>query len=214
MFIFDFDGVIANSLSHCQQACQAATAAQGSPIQLAANPFENLAPVTFEALACSMQLNPQRFTESVMQHLNCVTTYPALFDGMAESLCALAQISRIFILSATHTPQLQAICQHHGIDSYISGIIGGDIAGSKGEKIIQQLQPQATPHESIIMIGDSVSDIDAAHTANITAVAVTWGWQSQTKLRSHNPHHIVHTPQQLRELLMQLHQHTPTQPLC
>lgn len=204
MFIFDFDGVIADSLACYQKACQAAAATQNSSLQLPSNPFANLSIVTFEALAESHQLAPKRFSGDVTQHIKENTILPPLFDGMADTLKVLAQEQTLFILSATHTAILQSICQHHHIAQYISGMIGGDINGSKGEKITKLLKPKAANGETVIMVGDSVSDIDAAHAANIPAVAVTWGWQSADKLRSHGANHMVDTPNQLLELLIQL----------
>lgn len=204
MFIFDFDGVIADSLACYQKACQAAAAMQNSSIQLPSNPFTNLSIVTFEALAESHQLDPKRFSSDVTEHIKTNQLLPPLFDDMAHTLEVLAQSQAIFILSATHTSVLQSICRHHHIAQYISGMIGGDISGSKGEKITQLLKPKAAHGETVIMVGDSVSDIDAAHAANIPAVGVTWGWQSADKLRSHGADHMVDTPNQLLELLIQL----------
>lgn len=209
MIIFDFDGVIANSLSVCQAACQFAVDEQNGEVKLSANPFSDLSPLTFEALAGRLQLDPRCFAADVMRYINDNQDFPPLFDGMADVLKSLSAQHNIVILSATHTPVLTAICTHHGIAPFIRQIIGGDVAGSKGEKIVNLLKPtvksdadvDANIGERLIMVGDSVSDIDAAHFADIPAVAVTWGWQREDKLRRHGADFVAQTPAELQQIL-------------
>lgn len=203
MIIFDFDGVIANSLSICQAACQFAADEQKYGKPLAADAFADLSPLTFEALGEQLQLDPRCFAADVMRYINDNQDFPPLFDGMAEVLKSLSAQHSIVILSATHTPVLTAICRHHGIASFIRQIIGGDVAGSKGEKIVNLLKPQADADadKRLIMVGDSVSDIDAAHFADIPAVAVTWGWQREDKLRRHGADFVAQTPAELQQIL-------------
>lgn len=201
MIIFDFDGVIANSLSVCQAACQFAVDEQNGEVQLSANPFNDLSPLTFEALGEQLQLDPRCFAADVMRYINDNQDFPPLFDGMADVLKSLSAQHNIVILSATHTPTLTAICTHHHIMPFITDIIGGDVASSKGEKIMNLLKPTVKPDEKLAMVGDSVSDIDAAHFANIPAVAVTWGWQSEDKLRRHGADFVAQTPTELQQIL-------------
>lgn len=47
------------------------------------------------------------------------------------------------------------------------------------------------------MIGDAVSDIQAARQAGISSVAVVWGHQSLVKLRQAGPDIIVNQPADL-----------------
>lgn len=204
MIIFDFDGVIADSLPICQAACQFAVTEQGGAQRLAANPFADLSPLTFEALGEQLGFDPHRFAADVMRYINDNQAFPPLFDGMVDVLKSLSAQHKIVILSATHTPILTAICQHHGIDACISQILGGDIEGSKGEKIITRLKPQATANANRVMVGDSVSDIDAAHAADVPAVAVTWGWQREKKLRIHGADFIADTPEKLQKIVLAL----------
>jgi phosphoglycolate phosphatase-like HAD superfamily hydrolase len=42
-----------------------------------------------------------------------------------------------------------------------------------------------------------------AREAAVTSVAVTWGHQSEPKLRSAGPDYLVHTPQELLSLLLE-----------
>lgn len=113
----------------------------------------------------------------VMRYINTKDAIPALFDGMATVLGKCAAQTGIFISSATYKPLLRYICAHHGIAAIITDIIGVDVPSTKGEKIIQRLKPKIVPNKTIYMVGDSVSDMDAACIAEITPIGVAWGWQ-------------------------------------
>ena len=62
---FDFDGVIADSLGLCTAACRTVAADMGWPGRLPDNPFGELEPVTFEALAETCGLDPHAFAAGV-----------------------------------------------------------------------------------------------------------------------------------------------------
>ncbi len=65
----------------------------------------------------------------------------------------------------------------------------GDMPGSKAQKISmarEQFSSDAK-RESVIMVGDSLSDIRAAKEASVKSVAVGWGHQSLKSLASRQP---------------------------
>jgi len=51
------------------------------------------------------------------------------------------------------------------------------------------------------MVGDSVSDMDAARAAGVNALAVGWGWQSADVLKTRAPDHLFNAPQELHAFL-------------
>ena len=44
------------------------------------------------------------------------------------------------------------------------------------------------------MVGDSISDIEAARAGGINSIAVSWGWQSRSLLQNHDPDMLFDTP--------------------
>jgi phosphoglycolate phosphatase-like HAD superfamily hydrolase len=56
-----------------------------------------------------------------------------------------------------------------------------------------------TEGEAVFMIGDSVSDIQAARKAGVKSIAVGWGHQSLSKLVAARPDAIVRLPGELIE---------------
>jgi phosphoglycolate phosphatase len=49
----------------------------------------------------------------------------------------------------------------------------------------------------VMYIGDEVRDIDAAKKAEVAAVSVTWGYNTEEVLTKNNPKIIIKTPSEL-----------------
>lgn len=201
MFVFDFDGVIADTLESYQHVCQKAAVICGSDTELDKNPFAELDPVTFEALGEKLAINGNRYAAVVASEMCAYPDIPKLFEGMTETLALLSERIPLAVLSASHSDVLNKILTFHGIDKYFASIIGGDIAGSKSEKLIK-IKSQYTPH--IIMVGDSVSDMDAAKKAKVKSIAVSWGWQKKQKLAGRQPDYIINSPKDLLSVMIEL----------
>ena len=44
------------------------------------------------------------------------------------------------------------------------------------------------------MIGDTVSDIEQSKLANVSSIAVSWGWHRMNRLRTANPDFEINQP--------------------
>ena len=57
--------------------------------------------------------------------------------------------------------------------------------------------------ESCCMVGDSSVDIQTAHRAGFLSIGVTWGFRSRAELEQSGALHIIDTPQQLTQVVLQ-----------
>jgi len=200
LYIFDFDGVIANSLATCRAACVEAAALQGSQIDLALNPFAELDPLTFDALARSLDLNPTRFVEDLGQFLLSRDPVPVV-AGMAEVIRQVAGTQPISVLSASPVDVIRRFLVAEGLADEIRSIVGGDGGGSKVEHL--RHFARTSPHAPLVMVGDAVSDVLAAQGAAVPFVGVAWGWQSARRLAEAGAGSIADQPKDLPGLLAQ-----------
>lgn len=198
MLIFDFDGVISDSLSAYRRACQYAINQQSGQAKLGENPFQHLNPVTFEALAAKLQLNTQKFVQDITHYMHQNSKKVSFFNGIKEAIKELSQKYTLCIVSASSSSVIQTQLIQQGILPWMDAILGGEIHGSKAQKIQQLQNIYAKP---AIVIGDSVSDIEAAKKAKTLAIAVTWGWQSKSQLANAKPNFIAHTPCELMQAI-------------
>ncbi|GEA59128.1 HAD family hydrolase [Vibrio comitans] len=194
MVIFDFDGVICDSLGLCRDACQSAVSQQDASVILESNPFRYLDPVTFEAVAIELGLDAEVFSESVASYLYQNGEQAQFFYGIDSAIQDLAAEHKLFIISASHSDVINKQLTRYDLKSYFHTVLGGDVKGSKQEKIIKLKEAY---QEQAIMIGDSVSDIKAAHESDALSIAVTWGWQPQGYLEKQNPTIIAHQANEL-----------------
>lgn len=197
MFIFDFDGVIADTLNDYAGICRQIAKKMGCQKTLPENPFADLDPVTFEAMGEKLGVDATQFAIETAIAMKRHTDIPDLFPNMPFVLEELAKKMPIGVLSAGYSEVLIKVLTYHRVDSYFEFVIGGDTPGSKTDKL-RLLKRQY--HQPLTMIGDSISDIDAANQAGVASIAVSWGWQSTALLVTRHPNHLIHQPEQLLTL--------------
>lgn len=198
MIIFDFDGVLADSLESCLSACNVAARAQGAEWAFEQDAFATLNPLTFEALAERHGLQPEPFARDVAAAVSANPDVPAVFDGICDALSDLAQTHALIVVSASHASVIRSVLKASDADRHFARIVGGDTPGSKAEKISELVADKTA--ERHVMVGDAVSDILAARAAGIGAIGVCWGWQASSQLLAHDPDAIAQTPQDLAQV--------------
>lgn len=201
MIIFDFDGVISDSLLVCQNACQWAATNQQPNVIVASNPFQDLNPVTFENLAGVLGLDEEPFVADVIEYVTVNSKQADIFAGMANSIQDLAKHYDLYIVSASHSCVVREKLKRYQLSQHFNAILGGDHAGSKTVKIGNL---QREHNKTAVMVGDSISDIDAANTNGAYSIAVTWGWQSESRLRQSSPSYVATNPNQLVSVISNL----------
>lgn len=199
MLVFDFDGVIADSLALCTAACRFASDRQNGPSIASYNPFETLNPVTFEALGETLGLAPDIFAKDVAHYVTIQSEPTSIFLGIPEMLMVLSKGAAITVLSATATSVIERFTNHHGISDAIHQIIGGDQPGGKPEKLSRLVS--SCHDEPNVMIGDSISDVVAAQHADIPCIGVAWGWQPADRLSAAGAEAVAQRPDHLQDLL-------------
>lgn len=103
------------------------------------------------------------------------------YEGCTELLEHLTQMD-ISLAICTNKPIKLAIplMEELGIKHYFSAICGGDTFGFKkpDPRHITETAALLEGENSIVMIGDSIHDIEAAKAANIPTIGVSYGYSS------------------------------------
>lgn len=198
MIVFDFDGVIADSLAVCRRACIEAAARQEVMLDLCENPFSELDPLTFGALATLHGLSADRFTLDVANAIARESISP-VFTGMAEILRDVARRDQIVILSASTEGVIRRFLEFHGLREVVSRVIGIDSVGTKAVWLAHLLKENAS--NNLVMVGDAVSDFESSVAAHVPFVGVSWGWQSAQRLESKGVDGLALKPSDLPRLI-------------
>lgn len=128
-----------------------------------------------------------------------------LYDGILDLLDDLSRAGcRLGLVTSKSRPTTQMAFDLTGIEPYFDATVCCDEApGNKpsADPILFCLDRLGVAAADAAYVGDSPSDIQAAHAASVTAIAVTWGVFDAAALTAEKPEILVHTMSQLAGVL-------------
>ena len=178
--IFDFDGVVLESLNVKTNAFKKLYEPYGSDIskRVVEHHLENGGVSRFDKIKIyhniflgedidekKIQKIAQKFSEMVVNEIMKVP----FVDGAKQFIEDNYKRYLMFISSATPTNELNFICKQRKIAKYFQGIFGSP--DSKSKHISSIITNYSLNNREIVFIGDSSSDLDAANTHNLTFIA-------------------------------------------
>jgi len=208
LIIFDYDGVLADTLEDLLQFGQEACNKLGVKHLARKDDLASLEVMSFASYGRACGVPEHLVDEFVQICLNCFAekkSPPAIFNGLSNIIRHLAVNHAIAIVTTNSSQNVNAFLVKHGLEGFIHAVYGVDSPGSKAQKIsiARDRLLADTKKESVFMVGDSLSDVYAAKDASVTSVAVTWGHQSLEYLLRGNPDYVVAYPQNLIEIIEQ-----------
>lgn len=208
LLLFDFDGVLADSREAMLGVIRRACRAVGHPEEVSPEDLRGLRRMEFEELARHLGIpeeSTNTFAEAALREIGNINESPGLFDGIEALLSGAVALGPIGIITANRKSYVDQFLRTHGLDKCVSMIFDADQAGTKAEKIHMAMAQTGIPANHTWMIGDAVSDIEAAHKAGVRSVAVAWGFQDDTMLKEARPDHFVEHPDDLLAILNSEH---------
>tara|TARA_Y100001968_G_scaffold235904_1_gene219092 strand:- start:195 stop:872 length:678 start_codon:yes stop_codon:yes gene_type:complete len=197
-FFFDLDGTLIDSFHDVKNAINKAL------VELNFEPLETIAIKTLigpnlgdplTKLINNPKFNFKEFEPIFSHHYTQKNTNKtSLYPNIENILKTLANKKKnLFIL--TNKPAYQAIqiCKQLHISQYMLEIIGPDTYEPKpSPKAINNIiQNYNLNRDTCVMIGDTEIDIQTAKAANITSIAVTYGYRSKEELSALNPDYTI-----------------------
>lgn len=131
-----------------------------------------------------------------------------VYDGIISLLEQLkAAGCKLAIATSKPTIFAEKIATHYNFAQYFDCIVGSELDGTrtlKAEVITEALHQLGNPNlEGCVMIGDRKYDIIGAVTNNMDGIGVVYGYGSEEELKEANSTAIVHTVEQLQQLLIE-----------
>lgn len=202
--LFDFDGVLADTLSDMLRFGQEVCLALGHARVPTTQDLNQLDPMNLEEYGRQLGIpdnNIKRYARLMLEHFRSKPEPPALFAGMGEVVKNLVESSHLAIVTGNATALVKTFLKHHGLDAYIHVIVGGEAHATRSQKIFVALNQLGVPAQGAWLVGDAISDIRAAQESGLKSVAVTWGHQSEAGLAAAGPDYIAHSPLELMAYL-------------
>lgn len=190
LIFFDFDGVIVESLPRMLEIWREACASVGS-----ARMPEEEDLRTLREMSVSGTFNHVGLAESSRE------TYERVFDaaldadkppsplvnGIASVLMDLAQQNCLILVTSNRRKAVDRTFEAARLSECFTDILSRDCETSKEKQIAAALAKRPKLGSDAILVGDAISDLEAAQRAGIAAVAVTWGYQRQAFIAEHFP---------------------------
>lgn len=128
--------------------------------------------------------------------------YPGIYDLM-ESLQSSGK--KMYIASSKLEKYVHRILDHFGFEKYITMVKGADYGGlnaSKKELIYDLMAIRQIDHsKEIVMVGDTVYDINGGKQNRISTIAVGYGFGIKEELIAAEPDYYVASVEELSKIL-------------
>lgn len=199
--IFDFDGVIIDSLAPVETAINGALVEHGYPPHTAAELARFIGPPTPTAF---IELTGAAADSQIVA--DCVKSYherfarvylqqTRLIDGMAELLHGLAL--PLALATAKERKFVGPLLERFGLESAFEVVCAPELSEPKAETVARA--NRALGARDAVMVGDRVYDVDAARACGLRAIGVTWGIGDRQELSGADV--VVQRPEELAALL-------------
>jgi phosphoglycolate phosphatase len=201
LFLFDFDGVLVDSLSLYEKSVNICLERIGKPLIASREEFLDLFEDNFYSAIAKRGVDVGEF----MAASKAVT--PALDYGVVrpvtELIPVLAELKKrhgLIIISSNSSFAIRLMLAKFGFDSYFDDVLGADFNFSKIEKILYAMGHYGTNGGHTFYVCDTAGDIREAREAGVKAVAVTWGWHPRERLERARPDAMIEQPEDLLRL--------------
>ncbi|SER02363.1 phosphoglycolate phosphatase [Rosenbergiella nectarea] len=129
-------------------------------------------------------------------YLQTAETGSQLFDHVKDVLATLqAEDIPLAIVTNKPTPFVRPLLESLGIDHYFSLIIGGDDVPVKKPHpaaLFMVLGQFGLLTEQLLFVGDSRNDIQAAKSAGVHSVGLSYGYNYGEPIEESHPDHVIH----------------------
>lgn len=197
LLVFDWDGTLVDSVARIVESMREAADACALP-QLDDMTIRGIIglglPEAIRSLYPLLEdpLQLGRFRQVYSDHYLALETSPSpLFEGVRESLLAFRdQGYRLAVATGKSRRGLERVLAGHGWQEFFDITRCADETASKPDPrmLHEILECCAVAPEQALMVGDSPFDLQMAHNAGMTAVAVGYGAQPLAVLQEYRPH--------------------------
>ncbi|MBM7365392.1 HAD family hydrolase [Gordonia hydrophobica] len=232
--IFDLDGTLVQTRESSWKVFSPINSRHQLGIDTAEQFYELFAHNFFGSLrrACGDPATADVVTAEFMQALNEHYS-PTMVPGLNDVVTAMVPHSKLAVLSSNTTAVVRRILRQNRLEYCFAHVFGGDVEPDKTIGIARFLADAATgsgrmcrayydePSDSasdvggetgprdVVLITDTVGDVEAAVSAGIRAVGVAWGMHTEEQLIAAGAEFVAIWPQELLAYL-----YSDAEPAC
>jgi phosphoglycolate phosphatase len=201
LILFDFDGVIVDSLNFYEEMVNRCLKELGSSLRLGRREYLEIFDDNFYNGLRKKGVDVEAFmkvSRDIAPSLPYEQVKPA--EGLLPVIEELARRHRLVIVSSNSTPVIRRMLSLHSLGAHFLDVLGLEFTLSKIEKIRHAMVRYETGPDCTYYVGDTAGDIGEAKEAGVRTVAVTWGWHTRDRLTLSAPDLIIDSPDELLQL--------------
>lgn len=202
--IFDFDGTIANTLSSIIKLFNE-IAPKYNLATIKDSERERLKDSSARELLKKYKITPLKLLRLIKEVRSKLKKYiqdASIVEGMEKVFPDLKKHGvKIGIVTSNSTENVRLFLRKHNITE-VDFIHSESNLFGKGKVLAHLIQQQRLNKEKVVYVGDEVRDVDAAHKAGVPIIAVTWGFNSQKRLKQTEPDYLISEPEEISEKLV------------
>ncbi|GMU56138.1 MAG: hypothetical protein AMXMBFR33_52840 [Candidatus Xenobia bacterium] len=202
--LFDWDGVLADSLTHYFELYQAVSRHFQKPLPIhSPQEFREWYEPRWEENYYEMGFSAEELPAALEWAINWLDySRVQLFAPVPAMLRRLAAEWPMAIVSTTPSPIIRQRLAKEGLEELFRLVTGGEDGSSeKVEKIDLTLARLGLRHG--VMVGDTRLDVEAAAHHGLKTVAATYGWQSPARVLAARPDLTAERPEELEAVVRQ-----------
>jgi phosphoglycolate phosphatase len=202
--LFDYDGVLADTLADMLRFAGETCADMGYPRKPTAADLDALETMSFVDYGLRLGIpadRAQEFARRTMARFEARAEPPPIFSGMDIVVRKAAARGQVGIVTGSPARAVLQFLEKHRLNASVNVLIAVEHMGTRTEKISAALAQLGREPNEACLIGDAVSDVHACSELGVRSIAVAWGHQSAARLAAAGADSVVGSPQDLAELL-------------
>jgi HAD superfamily hydrolase (TIGR01549 family) len=203
--IFDCDGTLTDSLDHAMDSFHFAVQSMDAH-HIKSSDIQQYFGIAADKILLKLMNNDKskgkKAFDFFIDHQQTLANKTMLFEGILDLMDSLKALNiPLGMVTGRHSRDLHIMLQPHGLHQYFQVLVSDDLVESpkpNPEGIQKAANFLKIDPRNTMYLGDSPSDIEAAHRAGAISVAVTWDpHANQEALAAQNPHYMINHPSEI-----------------
>lgn len=203
--IFDCDGTLTDSLDHALDSFHFAVRRMNAPHITTEDIHQYFGIAADKILFQLMDKDPVKANQAFeyfLEHQQTLASSTRLFDGVSNLLQQLRDSEiPLGMVTGRHSRDLHIMLDAQNLQPHFSILVSDDqvsLPKPNPEGIFKAAKHLGIEPHNTLYIGDSPSDVEAAHNAGSTAIAVVWDSHANREaLLAKNPNYLIKDPQEI-----------------
>lgn len=201
LFLFDFDGVLVDSLDVYEKTVTDCLIKINRPLTRGREEFLELFEGNFYESLVKKGVDLNEFMKAsvdILAQVNFKDIKP--ITAAVPVVEELHKNHTLIVVSSNESSAIKEALELFLYNEYFREILGSDFMLSKKEKILYAIKKYQVTPQDIYYIGDTTGDIKEGKQAGVKTVGITWGWHSKEKMAAAKPDYLFDTPSELLQL--------------